>query len=348
MKYSKLFTSLAAAALCFGMTTAVYADETASADNTVTVKKNYKLVGEGTSPAETFTLVQTDKIQEDGEYAGTIPDLNEISGASYTAADGAATDGNQKLFTLALPTAAQYGNKPGIYTYTFKEAVPEQKNAGVVYAPADETVTIRVMVAYNEKGVLEVTGGVAKAESSEGNGEKKAIIENTYSANKLTISNAVTGNGGDKTKQFQYTVKLTGDASQTYQPIEFVVTRPHEEEGSVPASGTGKVTVNGDTFTFTLEDGDTAVLNNIPAGVTYTVTENNYSDYKTTVNGAASSEVTGEISGEQASGAAFVNEKGIKLDTGIFFDNMPLIVLGAALAFGVVLFVKKNRSSLED
>ncbi|MCF0260823.1 MAG: hypothetical protein HUJ54_13270 [Erysipelotrichaceae bacterium] len=351
MKYSRIFASIASAALFMSMGTAVYADETtpAASGNTVTVNKTYTQKGLGESPAETFTLVQTGAEKTDGDYTGTIPALQMTSGAAYTAEDGATPDGNTKTFTITLPTAAEYGNVPGLYTYTLAEAVPAQQNAGVTYAPSTETVSINVMVAYNNDGVLEVTGGVANTSTTEGQTEKNDTINNTYSANELTISETVEGNGGDRGKEFSYTVTLTGDTSKVYQPINFAVESSSNGDSSAEASEPQTVTVNGDAYSFTLKQGETAVLTNIPAGVSYVVTEDDYSKdgYTTTIDKTETNTAKGEISADALSNVAFVNTKGITLNTGIFTDNMPLIVLGIALAAAAVLFMKKSNS-IED
>ncbi|WP_434748697.1 DUF7601 domain-containing protein [Paenibacillus amylolyticus] len=92
-------------------------------------------------------------------------------------------------------------------------------------------------------------------------GDHKADFINERIVNKLTISNTVMGNGGDKTKEFEYTIHFedTGkDESYSYL----------KSDGS-----TGKMK-SGDTFR--LKDGETMDVSGLPKHLRYTVTQKDY------------------------------------------------------------------------
>lgn len=92
-------------------------------------------------------------------------------------------------------------------------------------------------------------------------GDHKADYINERIVNKLTISNTVMGNGGDPTKEFEYTVILEDagkDGSYTYE----------KSDGS---TGTIK-----SRDTFRLKDGETLDLMGLPKHLKYTITQQDY------------------------------------------------------------------------
>ena len=115
--------------------------------------------------------------------------------------------------------------------------------------------------------------------------KKTVSCTNTPNKGTLTVTKTVAGNGGDKSKEFAFTVELN-DSSITgrYGDIEFT---------------------NG-VATFTLKDGESKTAENLPEGTEYTVTENDYSGdgYTTAATGT-----TGKISKNVSLVAAFTNTK---------------------------------------
>ncbi|MCM3173618.1 carboxypeptidase regulatory-like domain-containing protein [Paenibacillus sp. MER 99-2] len=94
-------------------------------------------------------------------------------------------------------------------------------------------------------------------------GDHKADFINERIVNKLTISNTVMGNGGDPTKEFEYTVILEDagkDGSYTYE----------KSDGS-----TGMIKSRD---TFRLKDGETLDLVGLPKHLKYTITQQDYTD----------------------------------------------------------------------
>ncbi|MFC9710591.1 DUF5979 domain-containing protein [Paenibacillus sp. NPDC056933] len=100
-------------------------------------------------------------------------------------------------------------------------------------------------------------------------GDHKADFINERIVSKLTISNTVMGNGGEKTKEFEYTVIFEDagkDGSYSYD----------KSDGS---TGTIK---SGDTLR--LKDGDKLDISGLPKNLKYTVTQKDYTidEYATT------------------------------------------------------------------
>ena len=103
----------------------------------------------------------------------------------------------------------------------------------------------------------------------------------------LTVKKTVSGGGADYNKAFTFTVKLK-ESGDTYN---------------------GEVTYGGVTFingvaTFTLKHNQEKKITEIPAGMTYTVTESDNAGYTVTMSGN-----TGTIKAEETSTAAFNNYK---------------------------------------
>lgn len=96
----------------------------------------------------------------------------------------------------------------------------------------------------------------------------------------LRVSKTVTGEGADKTKAFRFTVTLGQQITQKFGEMSFV---------------------NG-VATFTLKDGESMQATGLPAGVTYTVVEDNADSYVTTKSGD-----TGAITADKLSEAIFIN-----------------------------------------
>jgi len=102
------------------------------------------------------------------------------------------------------------------------------------------------------------------------NGDHKADFVNDRTVNKLTINNTVMGNGGDKTKEFKYTVTFEGtgkDGSYSYM-----------KNGN---TGADKIQSG---YTFKLKDGETLDILDLPKDLKYTVTQTSYTneEYVTT------------------------------------------------------------------
>lgn len=105
----------------------------------------------------------------------------------------------------------------------------------------------------------------------------------------LSVSKTVSGRGADQTQNFTFTVTLTGEGVENvngeYDGVEF-------------SEGVG---------VFTLHHGQSKTFENLPAGLSYTVTETRDKDYTISRTGD-----TGIIQVNQTSVAAFVNKKKVK------------------------------------
>lgn len=294
-----------------GTTTPTYTDQ-----STATVVKVYKLIGAGSSPAETFTLVQVgDGRVTDGE-ATSAPALGTITGAAF--AEGAATvDGASGNIIVDLPSY----EKVGVYEYTLKEV--DNNTAGVTYYGNE--IKLVVTVINDGEGKLRVA-----AVHAESNGGKSGSFENTYSAGTLSITKTVTGNLGDKNKYFEFMVTLTGETGKNYGDSYAV-------SGGSNASNPTSIKI-GEETTFLLKHGDTISIANLPYGVTYTVTETAADGYTTSKTGD-----TGTINAA-AQTAAFTNDKTKSdIDMGVSMDSLPYILMLVVVGAAVVVIATRKK-----
>ncbi|HEY4390952.1 MAG TPA: SpaA isopeptide-forming pilin-related protein, partial [Paenibacillus sp.] len=133
--------------------------------------------------------------------------------------------------------------------------------------PADLIYTV-TQTDYTADGYTTDPGNKLYSSAVENKGDHKAAFINKRVVNKLTISNTVMGNGGEKTKDFEYIVTFDGVGKGGSYPYTM-------SDGS---TGTIK---SGDDFR--LKDGQSLEITGLPENLKYTVTQKDYTadDYTT-------------------------------------------------------------------
>lgn len=337
----KLFALLLTLALVlsFGVT-ALAAEPTTMTSAPATYEaliKTYNVVGGNDAtlyPAETLTFTSTPAVDNPDPTNLTVNDL-EVTGNT-----------NQKL-VINVPAYT----KVGVYHYTITE--DPGNTQGVTYTT--DAVNVSVLVEYDytdEDGDgygLKATIGVTNA-AGEGEGElKHDTFTNTYSLGSLTVSKEVAGNLASQSQEFDIDVTFTSD-----QPVLSTITCgdgqtivPNEDWSLVDGVYTAMVTVK-------LIHGRDVTFNNIPAGVTYTVTEqakheaadpngsNPETGYTVTYEGE-----TGTIAENATAAAKVINTKGTTVNTGVVLDSLPYVLLIAVAVVAVVLFTVRKRRNRE-
>ncbi len=129
------------------------------------------------------------------------------------------------------------------------------------------------------------------------NHEKSSVVEITNSKEEkkdgsLSVTKTVTGSQGDKTKDFEFTVKL---------------------EDETVNGKYGDMTFTDGVATFTLKHGETKTANGLPKDVKYTVTETDNNGYKVTKAGdtgtiRAGSTVTAKFTNDKSAGGLTVSK----------------------------------------
>ena len=362
MKLKKLFAGVVAVAMMATMAAPAFAnwepEAVPSTDPHIT--KKYTATNEGTSsPAETFTFtaVATDVknagVKEDGRTPITKADAPKltIESAAYGSGD-ATTTGADK--TLVISHTTPFPNV-GIYYYTVTEAA--SGTAGVTTHAGD--MLLKVSVVYNDAGTAleEKYVFYNRMDSTTGEGTKGtkgAAIENTYSAGSLEVTKEVTGNLGDKKKEFKATVTFTAPDDETVKSTISYVDDSKEktiEPGAWKKNDkTGKVEAS---VEITVKHDEIITFNNIPYGVTYIVKED---DYTKTAEGAKDydeakytySDEEGKMIDSAKDTVKITNNKGDgEIDTGVILDNAPYILMLAVVAGGAMMLVIKKRREEE-
>ncbi len=367
MKLKKLFAGILAVAMMATMAAPAFAAEV-SADSVVTHSVSGALKkSDDVTITKTYTIPQNQGLTAPAEIF------------TFTLHAESAHNGNNKPIDIPTPKKTTYelpfdeisatatGNfnirlddlgitKVGVYKYTLTEtdaAIP-----GVTYAsPLEMTVTVTNPTKENGTDIDESdTAGFNYTVALKRDGKKVKDVEafeNTYTAQKLTISKRVAGNLGDLQEVFTFKVTLTGSKADHKYPdagIEFT---------GVPADKNSlrTIPVDGAEHTIYLTHKGSAVITNLPAGVQYTIkeVESNAVDYDVTL--AEDSTATFDADTATASGtivkdtnatASFVNTHTGTVDTGVILDNAPYIALMMVVVAGAAVMILKKRRHFED
>ena len=329
----KLFSTLLTLLFVLSMGTIAMASgntttpETYEDMETVTIKKHYKVKNPlSVSPEETFKFeILPFSVRDAG--AGIVatnmpmPTIGEVDYSEGEAGSATAI----KDITVTLPVYTSVG----VYSYTIREL--PGNSAGVTYYNKD----IRLVVT-----VIEQNGKVrVAAVHTEAKDEKKNDnFPNEYFAGGLAVRKVVTGNLGDKEKNFTVEVMFTAPEGKIVKaPIKYV------DDGVEKAILMANWSAGKATATITLKHDETITFTNIPYGVTYEIEEDDYSG-----DGYAApvySRETGVIS-VAAEGVEITNNKNADVDTGISLDSIPYIMILGLAVLGISgLFLRRRKNA---
>ena len=250
---------------------------------------------------------------------------------------------NEDVFTTGTNA------RPGIFRYVVSEVATDsngKKYEGVAYST--EKKYFDVYVTSDDDGNLEVSSYmfVDKDDSKSKDG---GIFTNDYSSTHdtlkdLTVKKEVTGNQGNRNKDFEFTLKVDGAVGEKYY-----VTFSDKRTPITLVSGTAE--------TITLKDNQTATITGLSESDKYTVTEASYVEdgYTTTIDGAETTTATGtikKVEGETEKlvdkNITVVNNKTTVSPTGIFLHVAPYIALiGAAIASSLLFFRRKRVKDMD-
>lgn len=325
-RVKRLFACLLALTMMLGLSATAFAEEPATGkvhtptDGKVQFEKEYKLEGEGKSPEEDFSFqVAFDRVTDASNTAQK--NLPTVSPIHYNAGE-AGSETCKKLVTVNLPAY----NSVGIYYYKITEKAG--KTAGVTYDGASVTMKVTVINDTAEDSFKVESVSFAKGENNK-LGEGVAAFTNTYTTNKLKVHKTVTGNLGDKSKYFTFTIKLEGTGEKNYSTS-------YDVTGGSKASNPSDI-ILGEPTSFELKHNETVTID-LPKGVKYTVTEAEAPGYTT------SSENSTGVMDKDEETAAFTNTKNGDIDTGVYLDNLPyILVFAGVLAIAVVFAVRRRR-----
>lgn len=299
--------------------------------------------------------------QPQGSYSFTITPGTEQTGvkgndnkplqspaAGATFANGAGTitaspsnaDIGEATVTVGTTdiTVAKTGvfTEPGIYRYEVRENNTNIKGVGY-------SEEVKYFDVYVDKDLNVYAYTFVSATNSKEKDDGKFV--NTYDeesgVHSLTVTKVVTGNQGNTSKPFSFTIKVDGEANELY----------HVSYGN----GKEITLVSGTAQTIELAHNESAVITGLDEDDEYTITEANYGgeEYSTKITKADGSEVeykkdderartvTGTINDNKT--ITYTNDKTVSSPTGIAMTFAPyalMVVFAGGLA---VLFLRKKK-----
>lgn len=300
--------------------------QNATAEQTITIKKVYtfNVKDNATIPADTIKFTVGEGKVTEATTVTTAPAVTIDDIAITEAAIGTDTT---KEYPLKINLSAY--TEVGVYEYEVTETIG--KVVGVTYTP--NVYTLKITVIRDDKGNL-VIGGIALREKN--NTKKVDAIENSFGGGNLTVKKTVTGNMGDRSKEWTIKVTFTADEGMTvgntikYTPVGA------DTATSIAAGWTGSKEVE-----LTLKHNESVTFENLPAGIKYTVVETNPE--------TSYDEPTGEVktatalAAKSAPTVTITNNKNIDVDTGVALDFVPYVLIMALVLAGVALRIYRRR-----
>lgn len=347
----------------------------------LTLTKNYK-VEKGVAPAEKFEFdiayvgayrMGTNVTAPSGKIEAKYADFKNAMSASpnaytenfsWTLEDLKVPEG---IGTFVYKITEKTGSTPTTVYDVDKNTLGDlYMVVSVTHKLKDETSKEIVPNVYEYSVSLRRYNGAVSASNVEVVSTGKKVpntnaFTNTYGAgnsvNDVTLSKTVHGSFGDLSKTFDFIVKFEKPASATDVTYGAIVATKSDKsiiikQGETVISAEGSAdAVNleyGKEYTVTMKHDQNVVFSNLPANVTYTMTEDGavagkLGDYT----------VTGEQSAKKTMGSAdetvaIVNTHEGTPDMGVVLDNAPYIAMLAIVAIGgVALMLNKRRRDEE-
>lgn len=366
---------------------------TITSASTLELTKNYK-VENGKAPFEKFefTVSYVGAIKKDTNVTAEPTNLSFTKYANFTANTAEVPEGATGLpasktykekFEIAMSELEIPTGGTGIYVYKITEA--DKGTPAVAYNTDGGNLYLIVTVTHvtNGDGVIQdgqynyavalrrSDADITSANVADAAKGVKVLntnaFNNTYGAgttvNSVELKKTVHGNFGDLGKDFTFNVTFHKAANTTkYAPIAFTAESQNRKVYEVDTDGNVTTTAVTEleydkTYNVTLKHGETITFGNLPADVTYTMTENGkvLTDgvYKVDSIYNVTGEKTEDNKGTVTASATTAKEEIVNTnqespDMGVVLDNAPYIAMLAIVAIGgVALMLNKRRRDEE-
>ena len=355
MKLKKFFAGVLAAAMMLTVgATAAFATNTTDTTNSMIVADGNGVanatltkklvVAEGIAPQSmTFNFTggagQADTAKS--VKAGTIGEGFEQPSVTFskTGNEQFTVNTYSQNFNIDLvKLLGSNSNKVGKYAYTISEN--DTKIPGIT--KDNRTLKMIVTVVNKTSENLDYNTGYGYYVGLfNQDGSKADDFTNTYNAYNLTVKKVVKGNFADLNDTFTFNITLSKDANKDNNYAGATVTVSDNANPANKASWA----IDGTTRTITLKHNQSAIISNLPVGVTYTVTETQGDGlvYKTDGEVKTATAINAE-----KNEVTIINEHEGTPDMGVILDNAPYIALLAIVAIGgVALMLNKRRRDEE-
>ena len=254
-----------------------------------------------------------------GDTTIAAPEGFSATFSLYKADENGAKTGS----SLASATYAEFTNG----SYTFQNLLPGSYIVEETNINGGTTSTVQyVGNKTNSSSVVTVTAGNTAGTS--------ITNEYEYTNRDLTITKTVGGNMGDTNKEFEFTLMLTKGNDAYTDNLSY-----SKNDGT-----TETLRANNSAYTFSMKHGDSVTIS-IPAGYTYTVTEDRgeYTAKYKVDNGENQNgnSATGTLTEDTT--IAFTNTKNVEVPNGLTHNITPYIIMVVLAAGAGVYFVMRRR-----
>lgn len=241
--------------------------------------------------------------------------------------------------------------EPGIYHYLVTET--QGTYNGITYDTTPRHVYVYVVNKTDGKDGYEVQA-VKVVKDGETDKADDLEIVNRYGdgttpeddVHDFIIKKTVTGNQGNKNKEFSFTVKINGDDTDKAGKEKYKAVKT-DQDGKEYIMHIEEVESEKDKGgSFTLKDGETLHIYGLSENDEYTVTEADYSSegYTTSVK---DKNAQGKLEADGVE-VEFINDKNVGPATGVAMTFAPYVLLVAAAGgLGAVVLGKKKREDDE-
>lgn len=149
----------------------------------------------------------------------------------------------------------------------------------------------------------------------------------------LTVTKTVTGNFGDKNKEFQFSMKVDGGNTV-----------------ALTAKGTALPKGSQSDYIFSLKNGENIVIEGMPVGKKIVLAETNAEQYTVSFNDTVETNrnYVNEKGLKENTTIRVTNHRNVSPDTGVFVDSLPYILIIACVAGVAALFLIRRRKKRED
>lgn len=338
-KFLSLILSLV---MVLGVSTVTFADTQADTEEEtynhlteITISKVYEYLNniDGINdPKETLEF-EIEKVSVSESESTQMPDFNpKTFSISYD------KDNN---ITSSDPIELPEFSHVGIYTYKITEK--PGNTAGVIYS---EPLFLKVTVIQQGDDLVTASASLYKVTKDEDEKVVETKVQsftNTYKAGNLTISKTVTGNMGERERDFTVKVKLTAPEGKTVNSTISV------DNTYAPSNNITNIEIGNET-SFTLKHGESIIIKNIPYDVKYEVlevyVEDGYDQPQYKVNdGNTTTQMVRDSINDASETVEITNNKGMDVNMGILVDNLPYIIILAGVVVGMGVFFIKKRTA---
>lgn len=262
--------------------------------------------------------------------------------------------GDKLLIKADITLYAVWGDKPVQTKLTYKANFEGAEHAEKIYELENNaTETIK---SYDETGLSPRSGYEFLGWSEDPNatetdklykaGDQIIVDEETDATAKnilyaiwkqstvtLTVTKTVTGNFGDKSKAFQFSMQVDGGNS-----VELT------------AKGTALPRGSQSDYIFSLKDGENIVIEGMPVGKKIVLAETNAEQYTVSFNDTVETNrnYVNEKGLKENTTINVTNHRNVSPDTGVFVDSLPYILIIACVAGAAALFLIRRRKKRED